>query len=102
MAALSSELVASYRDHRIGAGKSNNTVRIELALLSNLFTVAIQEWGLGLIQSCNDDSKAKPRKGARPPADVRRREAIAGNRRQPQQCYAGLDRQRLACASPKY
>jgi len=48
MAALSSDLVASYRDHRIGAGKSNNTVRIELALLSNLFTIAIQEWGLGL------------------------------------------------------
>jgi len=48
MAALSSELVASYRDHRISAGKSNNTVRVELALLSNLFTVAIQEWGLGL------------------------------------------------------
>src|SRR5471032_2774185 len=48
MAALSSELVASYRDHRLTAGKSNNTVRIELALLSNLFTVAIQEWGLGL------------------------------------------------------
>lgn len=48
MAALSSELVASYRDHRIAAGKSNNTIRIELAMLSNLFTVAIQEWGLGL------------------------------------------------------
>jgi hypothetical protein len=48
MAALSSDLVASYRDHRISAGKSNNTVRIELALLSNLFTIAIQEWGLGL------------------------------------------------------
>jgi len=48
MAALSSDLVASYRDHRIAAGKSNNTVRIELALLSNLFTIAIQEWGLGL------------------------------------------------------
>jgi hypothetical protein len=41
MAALSSELVASYRDHRIGAGKSNNTVRLELALLSNLFKIAI-------------------------------------------------------------
>ncbi|MBM2601351.1 site-specific integrase, partial [Pseudomonas sp. BDPW] len=27
---------------------SNNTVRLELALLSHLFTVAIQEWGLGL------------------------------------------------------
>ncbi|GAB3461594.1 hypothetical protein GCM10027321_22430 [Massilia terrae] len=48
MAALSSELVASYRDHRLAAGKSNNTVRIELAMLSNLFTIAIQEWGLGL------------------------------------------------------
>lgn len=48
MAALSSELVASYRDHRLATGKSNNTVRIELAMLSNLFTVAIREWGLGL------------------------------------------------------
>lgn len=48
LAALSSELVASYRDHRLAAGKSNNTVRIELAMLSNLFTIAIQEWGLGL------------------------------------------------------
>jgi integrase len=48
MAAVSSELVASYRDHRLAAGKANNTVRIELALLSNLFTVATQEWGLGL------------------------------------------------------
>ncbi|WP_370661947.1 tyrosine-type recombinase/integrase [Massilia alkalitolerans] len=48
MAALSSELVASYRDNRLSAGKSNNTVRIELAMLSNLFTIAIQEWGLGL------------------------------------------------------
>lgn len=48
MAAVTNELVASYRDHRLAAGKSNNTVRIELALFSNLFTVAIQEWGLGL------------------------------------------------------
>lgn len=48
MAALSSDLVASYRDHRIGAGRSNNTVRIELAMLSNLFTIAMQEWGIGL------------------------------------------------------
>lgn len=48
MAALSSELVASYRDQRLAAGKANNTVRIELAMLSNLFTIAMQEWGLGL------------------------------------------------------
>ena len=48
MATVSSELVASYRDHRLAAGKANNIVRIELVMLSNLFTVAIQEWGLGL------------------------------------------------------
>jgi len=36
MAALSSELVASYRDHRLAAGKSNNTVRIELYLTQPL------------------------------------------------------------------
>src|SRR5690606_28157696 len=31
-----------------GLPTSNNTVRLELALLSHLFTVAIQEWALGL------------------------------------------------------
>lgn len=54
MAALSAEIIASYRDTRLasitnrGKPTSNNTVRLELALLSHLFTVAIQEWGLGL------------------------------------------------------
>jgi integrase len=48
MAAITGELAASYRDQRIAEGKANNTVRIELAMLSNLFTIAIQEWGLGL------------------------------------------------------
>lgn len=48
MAAVSAELVARYRDERLGAGRSNNTVRIELALLGHLFRTAIQEWGLGL------------------------------------------------------
>ncbi|MBD8494658.1 site-specific integrase [Pseudomonas syringae] len=53
LAALSAEIIANYRDKRLNekgrAGTtSNNTVRLELALLSHLFTVAIQEWGLGL------------------------------------------------------
>ncbi len=54
MAALSAEIIAGYRDTRLasitnrGKPTSNNTVRLELALLSHLFTVAIQEWGLGL------------------------------------------------------
>lgn len=54
LAALSAEVIANYRDTRLntlnkhGRPTSNNTVRLELALLSHLFTVAIQEWGLGL------------------------------------------------------
>lgn len=48
MAAVSAELVAKYRDERLEAGKSNNTVRLELAMLGHLFRVAIQEWGIGL------------------------------------------------------
>jgi integrase len=48
LAAISSELVASYRDQRLAEGKANNTIRIELALLSHLFTIATKEWGLGI------------------------------------------------------
>ena len=54
LAALSAEIIANYRDTRLGTlskrgvPTSNNTVRLELALLSHLYTVAIQEWGLGL------------------------------------------------------
>ncbi len=53
LAALSSEIIADFRDKRLNEpgrnGRiSNNTVRLELALLSHLYTVAIQEWGLGL------------------------------------------------------
>jgi len=48
MAAVSADLVAKYRDARLAEGKSNNTVRIELAMLGHLFRIAIQEWGIGL------------------------------------------------------
>lgn len=48
LVAITPDLVAGYRDERIEEGKSNNTVRLELAMLSHLFTVALQEWRLGL------------------------------------------------------
>ena len=48
LAAITAEVVATYRDARLAAGKSNNSVRLELALLSHLYTTAIREWGLGL------------------------------------------------------
>jgi integrase len=57
LAALTPEILANYRDRRLAgetAGsaankpRSNNTVRLELALLGHMFNVAIKEWGLGL------------------------------------------------------
>jgi integrase len=55
--ALTAEIIAQYRDERLAGDlsdkgervpRSNNTVRLELALLGHMFTVAIKEWGLGL------------------------------------------------------
>ncbi|HBP6438081.1 site-specific integrase [Pseudomonas aeruginosa] len=66
LAALSADVIAEYRDKRLKETVrtkykedsdvaprtvSANTVRLELALLSNLFTVAIQEWRIGLPQN---------------------------------------------------
>lgn len=55
LAAVTPELVSKYRDKRLatvsektGRLISNNTVRLELALLGNLYNVAIKEWGIGL------------------------------------------------------
>lgn len=49
LASLTPDIVASFRDYRLGEGKSASTVRLELALLGHLYTVAIKEWGLGLV-----------------------------------------------------
>ncbi len=48
LAAVTPALVAEFRDQRLAAGLANNSVRLELALLSHLYTIAIREWGLGL------------------------------------------------------
>lgn len=55
LAAITPQLVAAYRDQRMttpspktGNLLSGNTVRLELALLSHLYTIAIKEWGVGL------------------------------------------------------
>ncbi len=49
LAALSPDVVAKYRDGRLAEGKSSSTVRLELALLGHLYSVAIKEWRFGLI-----------------------------------------------------
>ena len=48
LAAITPDLVAEYRDARLESGKSPSTVRLELSLLSHLFTIAIKEWRVGL------------------------------------------------------
>lgn len=54
LAALTPDIIANYRDTRLtersrrGDVLSPNTVRLELALLSHLLNVAIEEWRLGL------------------------------------------------------
>jgi len=48
LAAITPDLVAKYRDERLESGKSPSTVRLELSLLSHLFTIAIKEWRVGL------------------------------------------------------
>ncbi|MEO8803334.1 MAG: site-specific integrase [Rudaea sp.] len=51
LAAITPAVVAGYRDERLALGKSTTTVRLELALLSHTFTIAIKEWRLGLVQN---------------------------------------------------
>lgn len=59
LAALNQELIAKFRDMRLAGEdrrsssgeplpRANNTVRLDLALLGHLYTVAIKEWGVGL------------------------------------------------------
>jgi integrase len=38
--------VARYRDARLAEGKSGNTIRLELALLSHVYEVARKDWGM--------------------------------------------------------
>lgn len=58
LAAITPDIVAGYRDKRLatvsertGRLLSANTVRLELALLGHLYTVAAKEWGLGLVHN---------------------------------------------------
>jgi|SRR5579883_2644941 len=51
LAAINSEIVAAFRDLKLAEGKRPNSVRLYLALLGHLFSVAIREWRLGLAQN---------------------------------------------------
>ena len=49
LAALSSKLIAEFRDSRLAEGKANNTVRLEIALLSHMYTIATKKWNVGIV-----------------------------------------------------
>lgn len=56
--------VAKYRDARLAAGAANGTIRLDLALLSHVFTVARQEWGYeGLANPVATIRRPAPGKG---------------------------------------
>ncbi len=64
LAGITPEIVSNYRDKRLAEGLSNNSVRLELALLSHLFTIAIKEWGMGLTYNpVSSIRKPSPGKG---------------------------------------
>lgn len=46
LAAIRSSDMAAYRDAELKAGKSTATVRLNLALISHLYTVASKDWGI--------------------------------------------------------
>ena len=53
---------AEYRDERLGA-VSGNSVRLELALLSHLYTIAIKEWSMPLDHELRNVRKPKAGEG---------------------------------------
>ena len=48
LVSLTPAVISDYRDKRLKEGLSANSVRLELALLSHLYTTALREWRLGL------------------------------------------------------
>lgn len=112
LATLTPEVIAQFRDKRLAGDPSktgiripraNNTVRLELALLGHLFTVAIKEWGLGLPYNpvlsirllgpaASGDSRPTKRNASSTPLQ-----------RTPIRCCTGsrASRSRQACARPK-
>ena len=48
LVAIAPDVVAAYRDQQLADGKSRDTVRLQLALLSHIFEIAIKEWRVGI------------------------------------------------------
>ncbi len=104
LAALTPELIARFRDIRLAGedrlspiGKpqprANNTVRLDLALLGHLYTIAIKEWSVGLPSNpVMNNPQASTGTGAEPAHDPSRRVEHSRGSRRPLESDARLDR----------
>ncbi|TWH63849.1 site-specific recombinase XerD [Azomonas agilis] len=55
LAGLRSSHLAEYRDDQLKLGLSTATVRLNLAVISHLYTVAVKEWGIdGIMNPCRN------------------------------------------------
>jgi integrase len=59
LASLRSSDFAAYRDKRLAEGLATNTVRLELAIVSHLFTIAAQEWNIPVLNPIQSIRKPK-------------------------------------------
>ena len=60
LASIQGKDIASHRNSRLQDGISPNTVRLELAVISHLFTIAVKEWGMaGLVNPVSQIRKPK-------------------------------------------
>ncbi len=51
LASLTPDVITRYRDKRLKSGKSKSTVRLELALLGHLYSTAIKDWQMGIVNN---------------------------------------------------
>ena len=61
LASLKGKDFAAYRDERLKEASSGTVLR-DLSIISNLFTVAASDWGMGLVNPLNNVRKPKPGK----------------------------------------
>lgn len=89
LAALKSSDLAAWRDSRLAGGKSPATVKLNLAIISHLYTVAMKDWGIeGLTNPCRalrmpKGAKSRDRRPTTKELDDVRREAEKYHRELP-------------------
>lgn len=85
LAAITPDLVGKFRDKRLNSGLASNTVRLDLALLGHLYTVAIREWSIGLtynpVRLVRKPSPGQARTPDMPDGDARTAARALGHRR---------------------